>query len=217
MDHMLLEHTLYINLETRTDRLSHVQSELAKIGITNAERFNAIRTKSGAIGCTLSHIRCLELAKERGYEQVFICEDDITFLDPRRLLINLDQFANNEEINWDMCLIGANNVPPYQTVTDYCIRVFYAQTTTGYIVKRHYYDTLIENFKQSAQKLIQNPTDVKKYALDIYWKQLQKQDFWYMITPATVTQYSNFSDIENRVTNYDKLMLDLEKAYLRTY
>jgi glycosyl transferase family 25 len=214
----LIENTIYINLEHRTDRLAHVQQELAKLGIANsAERFNAIKTKSGRLGCTLSHIKCLELAKSRGYEQVFICEDDITFLKPELLLKNLEQFAENEEIIWDMCLVGANNVPPFQPVNDYCIRVFYAQTTTGYIVKEHYYDTLITNFKESAQKLIQDPENHIQYALDMYWKRLQRQDFWYMIIPPTVTQYTNFSDIESRETNYNHLMLDLEKAYMRTY
>jgi len=213
----LLRNTLYINLESRPDRLQHTQDELAKIGIKNAERFNAIRTKTGSIGCTLSHIKCLEMAKSRRYEQVFICEDDITFTNPQLLLENLQKFENNEEINWDICLIGANNVPPFQPISDYCIRVFYAQTTTGYIVKEHYYDTLIQNFKESAQKLIQDPINHREYAIDMYWKRLQKQDFWYMIIPATVTQYTNYSDIENRETNYNHLMLDLEKSYLRTY
>jgi glycosyl transferase family 25 len=209
----LLKNTIFINLETRPDRLAHATAELAKIGVVG-ERFNAIRTKSGAVGCTLSHIKCLEIAKERGYDHVFICEDDITFNNPALLLANLAKFADNEEIMWDMCLVGANNVPPFQPITDYCIRVFYAQTTTGYIVKNHYYDTLIENFKQSAQKLIQKPGSVKENAIDIYWKRLQKQDYWYMIIPATVTQYANHSDIENRVTDYDRLMLDIEKPYL---
>ena len=72
----ILQNTFYINLEHRTYRLEHVKNELKKIGV-EGERFNAIKTKSGAIGCTLSHIKCLEIAKERKYEEVFICEDDI--------------------------------------------------------------------------------------------------------------------------------------------
>lgn len=210
----LLENTIFINLDHRTDRLVHAQQELAKIGIHSPERFKAIQTKTGSIGCTMSHIKCLEIAKQRNYEQVFICEDDITFLNPELLLKNLEQFAENEEINWDICLIGANNVPPYQPSTDYCIRVFYAQTTTGYIVRNHYYDTLIQNFKESVQHLIKNPANHQQYAIDMYWKRLQKQDFWYMIIPPTVSQYSNYSDIENRTTDYNHLMLDLDKPYL---
>ena len=73
----LLNHTFVINLDHRTDRLEHVTKEFEKMGI-NAERISGIQPKSPAIGCTMSHIKCLELAKTRNYKQVFISEDDIT-------------------------------------------------------------------------------------------------------------------------------------------
>jgi len=210
----LLKNTLFINLEHRTDRLEHVRSELKKIGV-EGERVNAVKSKIGAIGCTLSHIRSLELAKQRGYEYVFICEDDITFLQPELLLANLNKFYEDETRMWDMIIIGGNNVPPYQKINDYCVRVFYCQTTTGYIIRSSYYDTLLKNFKESASLLMKNPTPEGKklYSLDMYWKRLQMQDFWYMIIPPTVTQYENYSDIEERNTNYNHLMLDMEKEW----
>ena len=210
----LLKNTLFINLENRKDRLEHVKSELSKLGV-EGERVNAVKAKMGAIGCTLSHIRCLELAKQRGYEEVFICEDDITFTNPELLLKNLTKFHEEDNMLWDMIIIGGNNVPPYHKINENCVRVFYCQTTTGYIVKQSYYDTLIKNFKESANLLMKNPTEEgkKKYALDIYWKRLQLQDFWYMITPPTVIQYENYSDIEERNTNYNHLMLDMDKEW----
>jgi GR25 family glycosyltransferase involved in LPS biosynthesis len=208
----LFEHTLFINLENRTDRLEHANQEFEKLGI-KAERVNAIKMKNGAIGCTMSHIKCIELAKSRNYEQVFICEDDICFTNPDLLKTNIELFHENEDILWDMLIVGGNNVPPYQQVEPYCARVFYCQTTTGYIVKHHYYDTLLANFRESAGNLMRNPENRREYALDIYWKKLQIQDFWYMITPPTVTQYENYSDIEQQATNYDHLMLDMEKVW----
>jgi GR25 family glycosyltransferase involved in LPS biosynthesis len=210
----LLKHTFYINLESRPDRLQHVQQELKKMNI-DAERMNAIKMAEGAIGCTLSHIRCLELAKERQYPHVFIVEDDITFLQPDLLSENLKKFEENTELQcWDVLIIGGNNCPPYTRVTDYCIRAFNNQTTTGYIVKSHYYDTLIANFKESAQMLMRNPHNKREYALDMYWKRLQQTGVWLMIIPATVTQYQDYSDIEKRVVNYDHLMLDIQKDWL---
>lgn len=209
----ILQNTFYINLEHRTDRLEHVQNELKKIGI-NGERFNAIKTKSGAVGCTLSHIKCLELAKERNYEEVFICEDDITFTNPKLFLENLQKFCDNDDIMWDVLIIGGNNVPPYKQYYDYCARVFNCQTTTGYIVKQDFYDTMIKNFKEGLLNLMKNPENKREYAIDIYWKKLQMENFWYMITPPTVTQYTNYSDIEGRETHYDNLLLDMNKAWM---
>ena len=209
----ILQNTFYINLEHRTDRLEHVQNELKKIGI-NGERFNAIKTKSGAVGCTLSHIKCLELAKERNYEEVFICEDDITFTNPKLFLENLQKFCDNDDIMWDVLIIGGNNVPPYKQYYDYCARVFNCQTTTGYIVKQDFYDIIIKNFKEGLFNLMKNPENKREYAIDIYWKKLQMENFWYMITPPTVTQYTNYSDIEERETHYDNLLLDMNKAWM---
>ena len=209
----LFEHTFFINLNHRTDRLEHITQEFNKMGIT-AERVEGIQPKTPAIGCTLSHIKCLELAKTRDYEQVFICEDDITFTNPELFKQNLQKFVDNDTINWNVLIVSGNNCPPFQKLYEYASRVFYCQTTTGYIVKKEYYDTLIANFKEGLAKLIQNPTDKHNYAIDRYWFKLQMQDYWYIITPLTVTQYDNYSDIENKHTNYSGAMLDLDKEWI---
>lgn len=210
----LLKHTLFINLDHRKDRLEHCLHEFDKMGIS-AERVSAVKMASGAVGCTLSHIKCLELAKERKYDHVFICEDDITFLNPSILHNRLQCIHDHPTILWDVLIIGGNNVPPYDPITDFCVKVYLCQTTTGYIVKSHYYDTLIRNFRESAAQLLRDPENKPMYALDMYWKRLQQRDQWLMLIPATVTQYESYSDIENRVVDYTHLMLDTEKSWLR--
>jgi glycosyl transferase family 25 len=209
---MLFENTLYINLEERMDRRHHLNQELKKMNIHNAGRIDAIKHEFGAIGCTLSHIVALETAKTRGWEHVFICEDDITFLNPPLLRENVEKFSQRN-VEWDVLIVGGNNSPPYTIIDDYC-RVYNCQTTTGYIVKSHYYDTLIQNFKESVENLMREPHNGRQYAVDIYWKRLQKNGFWYMILPLTVTQYNNYSNIEKKNTKYDWLLLDMEKKWL---
>lgn len=209
----LFEHTLFINLDHRTDRLEHITKEFEKMGI-QAERVQGIQPKSPAVGCTMSHIKCLELAKSRDYDQVFICEDDITFTNPELFKQNLTKFAENDDINWNVLLVGGNNKPPCQKLYEYAARVFYCQTTTGYIVKKEYYNTLIANFKEGLTLLLRNPTNKFEYAIDKHWLHLQMQDYWYIITPLTVTQYDNFSDIENKDTYYSGHLLDLDKPWI---
>jgi len=138
MNNSLFQHTIYINLEHRKDRLAHVQQELAKLNITNGTRFNAIKTANGAVGCTLSHIKCLEQAKELQLPYVFICEDDICFKDPALLLQNTLRFNTVFTDAWDVVIIGGNNVPPYKQFGNFCAQISNCQTTTGYIVKQHY-------------------------------------------------------------------------------
>jgi len=43
---------------------------------------------------------------------------------------------------------------------------------------------------------------------------LNKKDMWLLITPPTVIQREDYSDIEKRNTNYSQLMLDIDKAYM---
>ena len=47
-----------------------------------------------------------------------------------------------------------------------------------------------------------------------YWFRLQQNDKWYLITPLTVTQREDYSDIEKRPTNYTRAMTDLTKEWL---
>ena len=216
---MLFENTLYINLDEREDRRLHVVGELAKIGITAPERIPAIKITNPALGCSLSHLKCLNTAKARNWKTVFICEDDIAFLHPQLLLENVEKFSAEypaEKAAFDVLIIGGNNAPPFRKMTDYCIQIYNCQTTTGYVVASHYYDTLIENITDGIDLYVKNLGDKNLYAIDIYWKILQKRrdSHWYMIIPATVIQYENYSDIENMQTNYSQLMLDVEKSWM---
>jgi len=208
----LFANTLYINLEHRTDRLAHVITELKKINIPGT-RFNAIKTTDGAVGCSMSHLKCLELAKEAGAPYVFICEDDITFLNPELFKTNLQKFLDTG-LPWDVIIVSGNACPPYTYIDNYAVKVSNCQTTTGYIVAHHYYDTLLANYKEGIQKLLIDPKNKREYAIDIWWKRLQASSNWYMIVPPTVVQMEGFSDVEGRHTNYARIMTDMNKEWL---
>ena len=86
-----IKNIMYINLEHRTDRKEHVEYQLRNVvgfsdRFVNIERVNAVKLANGALGCSLSHLKCLQQAKERNLDHVLICEDDITFFNP--ILIN---------------------------------------------------------------------------------------------------------------------------------
>lgn len=207
-----IEHAFYINLESRVDRKQHVEQQLANIGIS-ATRFNAIKLTNGAVGCSMSHLKCLELAKQNNWEHVLIVEDDILFIKPELFKNQLNKFFKSH-IDFDVVLIAGNNMPPYQKIDDSCVKVYRCQTTTGYIVQQHYYDTMIINIKEGIKNLIKNPEQHVQYAIDKYWFRLQEKDNWYLITPLTVTQREDYSDIEKRHTNYTRVMVDLDKEWM---
>ena len=206
----IFKHVLYINLESRLDRHVHIKKELLKIGI-NGSRFNAIKMNNGAIGCSMSHLKCIQMAKENDWDHVCILEDDIEFLDPELFKRQLATFLQNHT-NWDVLLLAGNNMLPYQPIDETCIKVSNCQTTTGYIVQKHYYDALIENYKKSIELFMKNQDKPHMYSIDRYWFLLQNKDKWFLIVPLSVIQREDYSDIQGRKTNFRKYMLDYNKV-----
>jgi GR25 family glycosyltransferase involved in LPS biosynthesis len=207
-----IQNVLFINLESRKDREIEVINEFKKLDIP-IHRMNATKLKNQRVACSMSHLKCLQTAKNNNWDHVLIVEDDIQFLNPTIFIENLNHFLSSE-IKWDVLLFAGNNVPPYTKYGDYCVKVSKCQTTTGYLVLSHYYDTLIKNIKEGIALLIKKPNDHFFYAIDKYWLSLQEKDNWFLITPLTVIQREGFSDIENKNTNYSSLLLDLNKPHL---
>jgi len=202
---------IYINLDERTDRRVNAEKEFKKIGIDSPTRFKAIKLANGALGCSMSHLKCLDLAKTNNFDNILICEDDIEFLDPELFLSQLKKFMESND-RWDVVLIAGNNMIPYAPVNETCIKIYNCQTTTGYIVKKSYYDTLIQNYKEGISKLLKDPTN-NDYKIDKYWLNLQRIHKWYLIIPLTIVQREDYSDIEKKVTNFKTYMLNYNKAY----
>lgn len=208
-----IKYVFYINLDNRPDRKTLVENELLSLGIdpTAMRRFRAIELSNGAIGCSLSHLRCIQHAKQENLPYIMVVEDDLKFIDVEKFGIQFDKLLQSHT-NWDVVLLAGNNVGPYTIVSDCAVKINQCQTTTGYLVKREYYDTLIENFKNGIQLLMANPHLHIHYAIDRYWFKLQSKDNWLLVYPLYGTQLSNYSNIEKRYTNYDNLMLVLDKT-----
>ena len=208
-----IKHGFYINLASRTDRKEQVEEQLCNVGLTCVQRFNAVKVEDGRVGCSMSHLKCLSIAKENKWDHVLICEDDIEFLNPGLFINQMNRFLSRHN-NWDVVLLAGNNIPPYTRDSDECVKVARCQTTTGYLVNGHYYDTLIQNIKNSIVNLLREPANHINYAFDKYWFALQQRDNWYLLTPLTVVQRAGYSDIEKRTTDFVKAMTDLDKKEL---
>jgi hypothetical protein len=61
---------------------------------------------------------------------------------------------------------------------------------------------------------MKNPNNHAMYAIDKYWIQLQKRDIWYLLAPIIAIQREDYSDIEQKTTNYEYIMKDLDKPHL---
>jgi len=206
-----IKHVIYINLDSRIDRRTHFEMEFNKIGL-QTQRFPAIKKANGAIGCSLSHIACLELAIKNNWDHVLICEDDATIINPGQLVYQVNQFFKNFGDNWDVLLLAGNNYQPFRQMSPECIRVGNCQTATCYLVRNSYFETLLKNFKEGLRNL-KMPTDEPQYAIDQYWKHLQRLHRWYLIVPISIIQRSDYSNISNQHVDYRNDMLNVNKKW----
>tara|TARA_R110000737_G_scaffold348502_1_gene382451 strand:+ start:217 stop:825 length:609 start_codon:yes stop_codon:yes gene_type:complete len=200
----VFENHYYINLTDRTDRNENAIKELSKLGIT-PNRMNAIKTEMGIVGCGLSHLRCIQEAKSKGYPYVAIFEDDIIIDKPNLLIQKVNKLINED---FDVLMLSGNNFRPFEEYDDY-IKVSKCFTTGAYIIKSHYYDTFIDNINNGLKLLLQ--TGDRNYSIDSFNHELQRQDKWWLITPICCYQMPDYSDIEKEYVNYKNLMLNYDK------
>ena len=203
-----MKNVFYINLDSRTDRKKQVENELKNLQ-WDFTRFKAIKNKNGRVGCSMSHLKLLQMAKETNLEYIVILEDDIQFLKPKYYANKLKKYMDTNP-QFDVFLIAGNLRNPIHKLEGDIYQIKKCWTTTGYIVKKHYYDKLIDNIHNGILELIKTPEKHHLYAIDANWQKLQQKDMWTMILPRTVTQRPDYSDIENRVINYNDLMVDIK-------
>jgi len=210
---MSYPHIFYINLDYRTDRREQIENELKHTPFT-FERVCGIRTEPGIIGCGQSHLRCLEIAKERDLPWVWIMEDDFTFTICMDEVIDKLRQINKSPVSPPIDVIMAAyyfdpEIESLQTQVktqkgdsvSYLMRAKNVQTASSYIVFSHYYDILIKNLKD-GNKLLVDTGEHWNYANDQYWKLLQLKDNWVYTVPRFGIQRESYSDNCKIIMNY---------------
>lgn len=191
---------IYINLDHRTDRKQEIEKELYTFNLTSYKRFPAISNQNGALGCSKSHLAVIKKAKEYGYKNLLVLEDDFEFI------VNKDEF--NDQINklfqvpFDVCLLAYNTPNLYDSQYPFLYKIKDAQTASGYIIQSHYYDTLIAQWEY-AIKMFEETNNDAKYTCDQSWKPLQEKDNWYCFKMRIGKQRESYSDIQKGIVDYN--------------
>jgi len=190
-----IDKTIYINLNRRNDKRIQIEKELVDFDL-NYERFEAIENDEGCVGCAYSHLNVLKLAKERGYKNVLILEDDFTFLVSKEEFEKQLTIFFKLNINYDVCKLSYNLQKFQDTEYDFLLKVLESQTASGYIVNSHYYDKLILLYEW-AIPLLENSKQHWIYANDQVWKRYQESDLWYCFKTRIGKQRDGISDNSN--------------------
>jgi GR25 family glycosyltransferase involved in LPS biosynthesis len=209
-----IRNILYINLDERTDRREQAEKEFKRVGL-NAQRVQAVKRKPGALGCTLSHIKCLEMAKEKDWDHVMVCEDDILFAKDTDLVKKQFNTVLNRHKDWDVIALGVA-ITKGKYIDDSTARLEEAWCTTCYIVRKEYYDVLLYNFNISAKRLRKN---IYNSGIDYIWQSLQKRDYWLTVLPILVIQHATNSDIdtEKNIESHQLQMINYFKSNIKNY
>jgi GR25 family glycosyltransferase involved in LPS biosynthesis len=192
----------YINLEKRPERNLDTIVELKKLGIKKPNRFNAISHNIPLVGCAMSHIACIEKAKELGWDYVIIFEDDLKIEGKQKII---EKFKKYIKYDFDVLYLGCwNYVAPIRVERDLA-KVVRASCFHAYVVKSHYYDTLLKNLKEGIELKLKYPEN-RMYNNDEYIASLQAKDNWYCLLPIHITQKDGWSDNFNEVRNYSRII-----------
>jgi len=197
-----VDHIFYINLAHRQDRKVEIERELDAFGLSY-ERFEAISTPGcGSIGCSYSHLGVLKLARERGYRNVLIFEDDFQFK------VSKTEFEDGltalfaMPTQFDVCMLGYNlNRGEIVEGTPWLTRVYEAQTMSGYLVNNSMYDQLIELYEWSSP-LMASTREHWNYACDQAWKRFQPGAKWFCFTQRMGIQRPSHSDNTDHYEDY---------------
>ena len=167
------------------------------------ERLPAIYHSFGIVGCTQSHLAVLRLAKERGYQRVWIMEDDFEFLVSQEEMKTALQMLCSGDIKFDVCMFAYNALQRKEIEGSDCFfQIYEAETASSYVVEAHYYDKLIQLYEKTIP-LLEKTRRHWVYANDQSWKILQGSDHWIATKQRMGKQRHGFSDNAQEYMSYD--------------
>jgi glycosyl transferase, family 25 len=187
-----------INLNKREDRLEEISKMLEGY---NWKRIEAVETSLGYIGCVLSHIKCLKKAIIDDLPEVIIMEDDHRFINEKEF-----KYPSHSKgvLECDVCLLTGKSIKG-EFIDENFMKIQSARHTDCYLVKRHYYKTMIKCFYESLLKLLNNYEH--QYYIDVYWDKYMRIDNFICLRKLIGYQKEDYSDIQNMEVKRNKIKL----------
>lgn len=198
-----VDKVIYINLDHRLDRRDIMTKffENAKIPSEKIIRFSAVTRSRPRLGCLESHMEVLKLAKQNGWKNTLILEDDLEVFHFEEGYKQLEDLVKLPK--WDVIMLCGwffeFNFP----------RIYSAGNTGAYLVNENYIDKLLSNRTHSVNSLrrtIGFNFHTRNFNADVSWLPLQQADMWYGINPCLCRQVDGFSDITKKFIEASKVV-----------
>jgi GR25 family glycosyltransferase involved in LPS biosynthesis len=181
----------YINLDKREDRRKEAENEFKKLPFS-VNRFPAVPTIDGKVGCFLSHMGVFSVAKTV-QKHAIVFEDDVKFLpDISNIMTYLMAL---DDMDWDMVYLGGNICGPITRVSNKFGKLSHCQSTHAYIVNKNFIEIL-----QTYHIHIGKHLDL------VYTDEIIPYHNCYITIPILAIQRESYSDIEKTTVRYEDWM-----------
>lgn len=190
-----------INLDRRTDRWENCEKQFKKYGL-NVERFAAVNGNdlipkgvnglmAGEVGVIRSNYNVIKDAKNNGYKNIIIFEDDVELCDD--FINKFTEFFSKVPKDWGFLYMGGNHVGGLSMINDNVAKINHSYAIHAICVNEMVYDHILE--------LLPN----EKEQVDVTYAKLQKIFPSYVFRPHLAWQKDGHSDIQGGYQNYDFL------------
>jgi GR25 family glycosyltransferase involved in LPS biosynthesis len=183
---------LIINLESQTEKCLQVLNEAAKLKDIQCEIMPAIYDTNPLKGCTLSHLKCVEYAKENKLEFILILEDDVIFEDNVNEVLK-KSLHEIQQFEWNILYLGGLIKSHSKIVTPNLIHAKVVNTTHAYIIHKRFYDIVL-NLDMNI-------------IIDKSYRMLSETHPMYMCNPMVAYQRPGYSLLQKKDVNYKNDMI----------
>jgi len=163
-----------------------------------------LTNKPGAFGCLISHLEVVKIAKERGYKNILVLEDDIAL---SKDFINLfSKKIKDLPKDWHLVYLGGSghtgNIEEKVTtkITKHISKTWNTSTTSSYAIHERAYDGIL--------KRNEGP---KGIPIDQFYKEYQHKFPSYAMRPNIAWQRAGYTDISNGCyRDYEGFMKEID-------
>lgn len=189
----------YINLQSRTDRREQFVAEMQSLEISEYKRVAGVIASPATLGCALAHVKALESWEPNPSGLLLVCEDDVEFVADREDIDRtIEEFFLSPELK---VLMLAHNAAWHIPITDRLGISSDVVTAAAYVVRVDILQELLAVFRRSAE-MLKNGAPSHQAAVDVVWREVQKDQLFAICTPRCAIQRPGYSDVEQAMTDY---------------
>lgn len=201
----ILDSIVCINLKERADKYQYVKKTFEKLNIKASFYFAEKHNTSGRIGCFESHINVIKKCYENNNNYILIFEDDIVET-PSYKEKYINEIMNFLQDNKECYFVQLGyTILPHELISflsskNYTKNIikYNGNSTHAYILSRKGMEIILQNWQEYVYK--------KEMDLDIYYKEIFKNNGASIIPILFDQNFCIYSDNEKATTNYYKFL-----------